>query len=56
MNDLTHYSDDELSLLVMNDESLYEMRHSSNLVSILDEIFTYTPKQLEVLQEDLADD
>ena len=57
MQDLTQYSDDELSLQVFNDEGLYSMRHDTgNLLEVLEEIFTYSFEQMEVLLTDLADD
>jgi len=54
--DLTNYGDSELSMHVFNDETLYNMRHRSSLIPLLDEIFTYTPDQLAELETDLADD
>jgi len=54
--DLTLYSDDELSLIVMNDEGLYLQRKLPNFISTLKEIFTFTPEQLAVLQKYLEDD
>lgn len=56
MNDITEYSDNELSLLVMNDEYLYNMRHSSSLFETLDDMFTYTQEQLDVLKSNLEDE
>lgn len=54
--DLTEYSDAELSLNVFNDESLYNQRFCSDLKELLDEIFIYTEEQWEELQEDLESD
>ena len=54
--DLTGYSDSELSLLVFNDEGLYRKRHRRGFVSLLDELFIYTTAQLEELLTDLEDD
>lgn len=60
--DLKEYSDQELSLIVMNDEGLYQMRRSilqdckAGRPSILAELFEYTDEQLEVLEQDLKDD
>lgn len=59
--DLRQYSDAELSLVVMNDEPLYKMvrraayRMWSNQIVIdqLDELFLYTPAQLEDFLETL---
>ena len=56
MIDLTNYSEDELSLNVFNDESLYLIRNTEGLKEELDERFIYTPEQLEVLFADLEDD
>jgi hypothetical protein len=54
--DLTEYSDSELSLHFFNDETLYRaMRRSwaeSQLRAIADEVFTYTDAQFEELVED----
>lgn len=52
---IREYSDQELSLWVMNDESLYNELYRGNfqnLVSILDDLFLYTDEQLEVLETD----
>jgi len=51
--DLTQYTDNELSLVVYNDSGLYSMRHDSDLISELEEVFTFTPCQLLVLLDDL---
>ena len=57
MNNITEYSDQELSLMVFNDESLYNARHSIGFIeSIINELFIYTDEQLEVLEEDLKED
>lgn len=53
---LTEYSNNELSLMVFNDEYLYNRRHTSNFIDLLDELFIYNDEQLEVLQNDLNDD
>lgn len=57
--DITHYSDQELSLQVNNDEGLYneKMRavrrdNFGMLKDWIDEFFTYTEAQLEDLKED----
>jgi len=55
-NDITQYSDSELSLIVFNDEYLYSKRHSRHLKDTLDEFFIYTPEQWQELQQDLQDD
>ena len=54
--DVTMQSDDELSLIVMNDEYLYKGRHRRNFINEIKEMFTYTDAQLDVLKQDLADD
>lgn len=60
--DLREHSDQELSLIVMNDECLYKMRRSilrdceNSHPSILSEFFEYTEEQLHVLIEDLKED
>lgn len=55
--DLRQYSDEELSLWVMNDEGLYRSRRSLRvLTELLDELFIYTDEQMEVLKQDLEDE
>tara|TARA_R110000823_G_scaffold201784_2_gene332680 strand:- start:7765 stop:7950 length:186 start_codon:yes stop_codon:yes gene_type:complete len=54
--DLTRYSDDELSLVVFNTERLYVMRTSVDLLDEIAMFFYYTPKQLEVLIHDLEEE
>lgn len=55
--DLTEYSDKELSLVVMNDECLYRMRRTFlKDQSFLTEYFDFTDEQLEVLIQDIKDD
>lgn len=54
--DLTEYSDQELSLMVFNDEDLYRMRRSFGFVEYLREVFIFTDDQLEVLKVDLRED
>ena len=56
MINITEYSEDELSFRVFNTESLYDLRHSNDIVATLDEMFIYTPEQLETLQEALEED
>ena len=57
MQNLTQYSDDELSLMVMNDEALYSYRHDTeSLFALLTEYFVFTDEQMDVLIQDLADD
>ena len=55
--DLTQYSDDELSLQVFNDESLYNLRRwPETLDEAINNLFTFTNEQYQVLQTDLEDD
>jgi len=54
--DITEYSENELSLIVMNDESLYLERHKPDFIELIDEYFIYTDEQKSVLIEDLADE
>lgn len=56
MQDITMYSDDELSLIVFNDEGLYNERKYSSFLDTIDEFFIYTDEQLSVLIQDLTDD
>jgi hypothetical protein len=54
--DLTQYSDSELSLHVFNDETLYRMCHRSGFDEVIDQLFIYTPEQWHELAQDLGDD
>jgi hypothetical protein len=60
--DLKQFSDQELSLIVMNDECLYNQRRSilraydKNTPSILSDLFEYTENQLNILAQDIRDD
>ena len=63
MQDIRHYSDEELSLLFLNDESLYKefmravMRNDFTIVKELcDECFIYTKDQLEDLADTFNDE
>ena len=57
MNNITQYSDQELSLNVFNDEYFYIERHNKPyLMALINEEFIYTPEQLAVLEQDLEDD
>ncbi len=49
-------SEHELSLLVFNDENLYNARHSVEFLAYIDTLFEYTPRQLVILKQDLKDD
>lgn len=54
--DITGYSENELSLLVFNDEYLYKMRRQRDFLNDIKKMFEYTSEQLEVLKQDLEDD
>lgn len=54
--DITEYSDSELSLIVMNDEGLYRMRRSSNLRAELEQVFIFTDEQWDELAQDLQEE
>ena len=54
--DITEYSDDELSLLVFNDEALYLSMHKPWFLQDIRELFKFTPAQFEVLKNDLDED
>ena len=55
--DITMHSDNELSLIVMNEESLYNIRRRiSRNPRMLDELFIYTETQLETLLIDIEQD
>lgn len=55
--DLKDYTDDELSLRVFNDETLYHMRHNRKvLLETLSELFDFTNEQETELLIDLDDD
>ena len=57
MNDLTQYSDSELSLVVFNNEFLYDSRKNlESLREILDEAYIYTSEQWDELVQDIEDD
>lgn len=52
--DITMYSDEELSLLVFNDETLYNMRYRiNNLLYHLNEFYIFNQDQLNVLIVDI---
>ena len=54
--DITQYSDDELSLIVFNDEGLYRERKRASLEDTLREFFIFTDEQLQVLKDDLENE
>ena len=54
---LKNYSDNELSLLVMNDEDYYiQMENPKLLLETLYQDFIYTDKQLKVLIDTMRED
>jgi len=54
--DLTDYSDQELSLNVMNDAYFYNEREdNAYFMALIDEQFIYTPVQLQTLKNDLKE-
>lgn len=56
MIDITNYSDKELSLHVHNDLYFYSERHHLEfLCALVREEFHFTPKQLEVMIEDITE-
>jgi hypothetical protein len=55
--DITMHSDEELSLIVFNDETLYNMRYRlKNLLYHVDEMYSYNQDQLDVLIQDIDED
>ena len=57
MKDLTQYDKDALSLEVFNDEYFYVERiNRPFLIALINEEFHYTPEQMRVLEQDIADD
>lgn len=56
MQDITKRSEQELSLLVFNTESLYNARHTEGFLDILEHIYIFTEEQKLKLLEDLVED
>ena len=57
MENLTEYSDQELSNWVFNTECLYNARNDqAELMRIINSSFIFTNKQLEVLKSDLEEE
>jgi len=55
--DIRMHSDNELSLIVFNDESLYINRRKRRFIEdYIEDHFIFTDDQLEILRNDLADD
>lgn len=53
MTDIRYQSDSELSMLVYNTDYLYQLRHGSGFLRLIDKLFVYRPAQLKVLLHDL---
>ena len=53
---ISHYSDNELHLLVYNTEFLYNIRHQSNFIDILKNIYIFNDNQLKVLKQSLTEE
>lgn len=54
---ITMYTENELSLQIFNDECLYKMRRQIlRNPSLLDDIFIYTNEQLKIALNDLTED
>jgi len=49
--DITKQDDNFLTEEVFNTEELYLLRHEKDLITYLDQLYNYTPRQLEVLKE-----
>lgn len=57
MIDLRDYSDGELSLIVYNDETLYNMRFDTEILKeTIDFTFNYTNEQLNDLMNDINEE
>ena len=57
MEDLTEYSDQELSNWVFNTECLYNARNDqAELMRIINSSFIYTAEQLQELKNDLQEE
>lgn len=55
--DLSQYSDSELSMRVMNDEALYNLRrYPQALQEAITNLFHFTPAQFAELSADIADE
>ena len=59
MQNLTGYSDQELSLIFNNDETLYNMARKAGSINelkdIADQFFIYDDEQLAELEQDFMD-
>jgi|TARA_R100001530_G_scaffold2717_1_gene4337 hypothetical protein len=56
MENLKQYSEDELSLRVFNDETLYNMRFRDSILNILSNVFIFSEEQKENFIQALAED
>ena len=56
MQDLTNYSQHEMSLRVFNEEDIYQIRHDEDLLEILKGVFIWTDEQVKQLIVDLEED
>lgn len=54
--DLREFGDNELSLVVFNDEGLYNLRNTKGFMCIVMGLYLVTDKQLNVLEDDLTDE
>ena len=54
--DIRHYSDRELELLVYNTEFLYNIRHLTNFIDTLKHLYIFNDNQLKVLKQSLTDE
>lgn len=54
--DLTTYSDNELSMTVYNVECLYRDRFRTGFIDLLHELFVVTDAQIEVLKDDINEE
>jgi hypothetical protein len=54
--DLRRFSEDELSLMVFNDEYLYNRRFKGGLRRELESMFYFSAKQYKILKDDIASD
>ena len=53
MYDCREYSEDELSLVIMNDESLYRMRYRLDKEMLRELNIQFTDEQWQIFQDDL---
>ena len=53
---ITNYTDRELTLIVYNSEFWYYQRFTPHLITLLDEAYIYTKKQLNHLNDTLNEE